>query len=97
MLLRTQITLPSLHPILLLNLILLSLSVPQLGGELPVGLAVVGMGDIEKREPPELLFAVAHHFLVDRIGSQEVAVETGQRNPDGGVLKDRTANAVRSA
>ena len=78
-----------LASILLLDLKLLPLSFQQLGDERPVGFAVVRMGDIEKRKRPEFLLAVAQHFLVDRIGGQEAAVEVGQRNTDGGILKDR--------
>ncbi len=54
----------------------------------PVGLAVVRMGDVEKRKRPESLFAVSRHSLVDRISGQEAAVQVGQRNTDDGILKN---------
>src|SRR3989441_1155549 len=74
--------------ILLLDLKLLSLAFQQLGGERPVGFAVVRMGDVEKRKRPEFLLAVTHDFLVDGIGGQEAALEVGQRHADGRVLKN---------
>jgi hypothetical protein len=67
---------------------LLPLSFQQLGRQRPVGFAVVRVGEIEKRKRPECFVAVAHHVLIDRIGSQEAAVEVSQRNTDGGILKD---------
>jgi hypothetical protein len=66
-----------LASILLLDLKLLPLSFEQLSDERPVGFAVVRMADIEKRKRPEFLVAVAQHFLVDRIGGQESAVQVG--------------------
>src|SRR5580658_10079591 len=78
-----------LTSILLLDLKLLPVSFQQLGDQRPVSVAVVRIGDIEKRQRPEFLFAVAHHFLVDRIGGQEASGEVGQRNTNSGVLKDR--------
>jgi hypothetical protein len=66
-----------LASILLLDLKLLPRSFQQLGDECPVRFAVVRMADIEKRKRPEFLVAIAQHFLVDRIGSQESAVQVG--------------------
>ena len=43
---------------------------------------------VEKRKRLEFRFAVTQHFLVDGIGGQEVAFVVGQRNADGGILKD---------
>src|SRR5579862_9431302 len=47
------------------------------------------MADIEKRKRLEPLFAVVHHSLADRIGGDESAVEIGQSDTNGGILKDR--------
>src|SRR5580658_3562906 len=67
-----------LASISLLDLKLSSFSFQQLRGERPVGFAVVRVSNIDERKRPEILFAVAHHFLVDRIGGQEAAFEVGQ-------------------
>src|SRR5438876_5203327 len=72
-----------LASILLLDLKLLSFSLQQLAGERPVGVAVVFMGDVEKRKRPEFLLGVTYYFLLRAIHGHDSPYAALYRSTDG--------------
>ena len=67
-LLLTQIKLPSLRRVLLLDLELLSLSFEQLGDEVPIRFAVILVGELQKSKLADFFLGVTQHFLKGGVG-----------------------------
>ena len=86
-LLLTQIKLPSLRRVLLLDLKLSSLTFEQLGDELPIRFAIILVGELQKGECADFLFGVTQHFLKGRVGGQKAAALVREGDTDGRILK----------
>jgi hypothetical protein len=69
---------------------LLSFSFQQFRNQSQVGLSVILMSNLEKGNRLEFLVRVTQHFLVSGICGQEAAIQIGERNANGRILKDRS-------
>src|SRR5450432_24438 len=78
-----------LAPVAFLVLVLRPFTLPQLLGQCLVGLTVLFVCDVQKRQRPQLFIRVPQHFLVGKIGRGIDSIGTRERNPDRRVFEDR--------
>ena len=77
-----------LASVLLLDLKLRSLSFEQLGDELPIGFAVILVGQLQEGECADFLPGVTQHFLKGGVGGQKAAALVREGDTDGRILED---------